>query len=138
MQAAILRIKLKHLDEFNNARRTVADFYDKSFPGCPSISVPERVSYSSHIFHQYTIRVKNSKRDALKDFLESKKIPAMIYYPGPLHLQEAYRYLGYNENDFPVTAQLCKEVLSLPMHPDMEQEQLDYIALNVLKFFEAQ
>jgi dTDP-4-amino-4,6-dideoxygalactose transaminase len=138
LQAAILRIKLKYLDEFNTARRAVADFYDEAFSGCTSIFVPERVSYSSHIFHQYTIRVKNEKRDALKSFLESKKIPAMIYYPGPLHAQEAYRYLGYGENDFPVTAKLCKEVLSLPMHPDMEQEQLDYITLNVLKFFEEQ
>lgn len=136
IQAAILRVKLKHLSEFNAARRAVADKYDKAFAGCPSICVPERVTYSSHIFHQYTIRVKNSKRDDLKKFLESKSIPAMIYYPGPLHLQEAYGYLGYKENDFPVTAALCKEVLSLPMHPDMEQDQLDYIILNVLEFFE--
>ena len=135
MQAAILRIKLRHLDEFNTARRVVADFYDKSFSACPFISVPVRASYSSHIFHQYTIRIKYGKRDALKDFLESKKIPAMIYYPEPLHTQEAYRFLGYNDNDFPVTSVLCKEVISLPMHPDMDQEQLNYITLNVLDFF---
>ena len=92
--------------------------------------------YSSHIFHQYTLRIKNGKRDELKKFLESKNIPSMIYYPGPLHLQEAYRNLGYNENDFPVTTALCKEVLSLPMHPDMEQEQLDYIIRNILEFFD--
>ncbi|MBG0860696.1 MAG: DegT/DnrJ/EryC1/StrS family aminotransferase [Bacteroidales bacterium] len=138
LQAAILRVKLRHLDEFNSARKAVADFYDEAFSGCNSVIVPERVKYSSHIFHQYTLRIKNNKRDALKSYLESKKIPAMIYYPGPLHLQEAYRYLGYSENDFPVTSQLCKEVLSLPMHPDMEQEQLDYIAVNVLNFFEDQ
>jgi dTDP-4-amino-4,6-dideoxygalactose transaminase len=138
LQAAILRVKLRHLDEFNLARKIVADFYDEALAGCGSLIVPERVKYSSHIFHQYTLRVKYNKRDALKSYLESKKIPAMIYYPGPLHMQEAYRYLGYNENDFPVTAELCKEVLSLPMHPDMEQEQLDYIAVSVLKFFEDQ
>jgi dTDP-4-amino-4,6-dideoxygalactose transaminase len=136
LQAAILNVKLKYLDQFNSARRAVADFYDESFSGCSSIILPERAGYSSHIFHQYTIRVKNGRRDDLKKFLESAKIPSMIYYPGPLHIQDAYRFLKYNENDFPVTSQLCKEVLSLPIHPDMDQEQLDYIALNVLKFFE--
>lgn len=134
IQAAILRVKLKHLSRFNEARRAVADQYDKAFSGCSSLSVPERMSYSSHIFHQYTLKVKNGKRDELKKFLESKSIPSMVYYPGPLHVQEAYKYLGYKENDFPVTAMLCKEVLSLPMHPDMEQEQIDYIVLNILNF----
>ncbi|HNW56555.1 MAG TPA: DegT/DnrJ/EryC1/StrS family aminotransferase [Bacteroidales bacterium] len=135
IQAAILRVKLKYLSKFNEARRAVAAQYDKAFSGCPNIIIPERASYSSHIFHQYTIRVKEGKRDDLKKFLESKNIPAMIYYPGPLHTQEAYRYLGYKENDFSQTTALCKEVLSLPMHPDMDQDQLDYIILNVLKFF---
>ncbi|MDQ1296897.1 MAG: UDP-2-acetamido-2-deoxy-ribo-hexuluronate aminotransferase [Bacteroidota bacterium] len=136
VQAAILRVKLRHLDQFNEARRSVADFYDKSFAGCSSIILPGRNSYSSQIFHQYTIRVKNGKRDDLKKFLNSVSVPSMIYYPEPLHMQEAYRFLGYANNDFPVTSQLCSEVLSLPMHPDMEQEQLDYITLNVLKYFE--
>jgi UDP-2-acetamido-2-deoxy-ribo-hexuluronate aminotransferase len=135
IQAAILRVKLKYLTQFNTARKAVADLYDEAFAKCYSLSVPERVCYSSHIFHQYTIRVKNGKRDDLKKFLESKKIPSMVYYPGPLHMQEAYRSLGYKENEFPVTTALCKEVLSLPMHPDMEQEQIDYIILNILKFF---
>jgi dTDP-4-amino-4,6-dideoxygalactose transaminase len=136
IQSAILRVKLKHLSRFNEARRVVADNYDEAFAACKSIIIPSRVSYSSHIFHQYTIRVTNGKRDELKLFLESKKIPAMVYYPGPLHMQEAYRYLGYGENDFPVTNALCKEVLSLPMHPDMEQEQLDYIIFNILQFID--
>lgn len=135
IQAAILRVKLKHLTQFNAARRSVADRYDNAFAGCKSLTVPERMSYSSHIFHQYTLKVKNGKRDELKKFLESKNIPSMVYYPGPLHMQEAYKYLGYKENDFPVTTMLCKEVLSLPMHPDMEQEQIDYITLNILNFF---
>jgi len=138
IQAAILKVKLKHLSQFNSARRSVADFYDKAFAGCSHFIIPERVRYSSHIFHQYTIRVKEGKRNALKDYLESKGIPAIIYYPGPLHFQEAYRFLGYREDDFPVTTALCKEVLSLPMHPDMEQDQLDYIVFNVLRFFEKQ
>jgi UDP-2-acetamido-2-deoxy-ribo-hexuluronate aminotransferase len=135
IQAAILRVKLKYLTQFNEARRAVAEQYDKAFSGCHSLSVPERVSYSSHIFHQYTIRVKNGKRDELKKFLESKKIPSMVYYPGPLHTQQAYEYLGYRENEFPVTTALCKEVLSLPMYPEMEQEQIDHIILNILTFF---
>ena len=135
IQAAILRVKLKYLSQFNISRRTVADQYDKAFAGCPAISIPERVPYSYHIFHQYTIKVRNGQRDELKKFLESKHIPSMIYYPGPLHTQEAYKYLGYTEHEFPVTATLCKEVLSLPMHPDMEKEQIDYITLNILEFF---
>ena len=135
IQAAILRVKLRYLAQFNKARLTVADFYDEAFTGCTSIIAPERADYSSHIFHQYTIKVKSGLRDDLKKFLETKKIPSMVYYPGPLHMQEAYRYLGYKENDFPVTNSLCKEVLSLPIHPDMETEQLDYIVLNVLEFF---
>jgi len=138
IQAAILNVKLKYLDLFNEARRAFAGYYDESFSGCTSIVIPERVPYSSHIFHQYTIRVRNSKRDALRDFLGKAGIPSMIYYPGPLHTQEAYRFLGYRESDFPVTSELCSEVLSLPMHPDMEQDQLDYIVVNVLKFFEKQ
>jgi UDP-2-acetamido-2-deoxy-ribo-hexuluronate aminotransferase len=138
IQASILNVKLKYLDLFNEARRAFAGFYDEAFSGCHSIVIPERVPYSSHIFHQYTIKVRNSKRDALRDFLGKAGIPSMIYYPGPLHTQEAYRFLGYSESDFPVTSELCSEVLSLPMHPDLEQDQLDYIVLNVLKFFEKQ
>jgi dTDP-4-amino-4,6-dideoxygalactose transaminase len=134
--SALLRVKLKHLSKFNKTRKEVADFYDEAFARCRSISVPERASYSSHIFHQYTIKVGNNKRDELKKFLESRKIPSMVYYPAPLHVQKAYSYLGYNDNDFPVTTSLCKEVLSLPMHPDMEKDQLDYITTNVLEFFD--
>jgi dTDP-4-amino-4,6-dideoxygalactose transaminase len=138
IQAAILRVKLNYLTLFNEARQKAAGLYDEAFSGCHSIITPGRVSYSSHIFHQYTIRIKGGRRDELKTFLESKGIPAMIYYPGPLHLQEAYRSLGYKENDFPVTSSLCREVLSLPMHPEMDQEQLDYIVLNILNFFDNQ
>ena len=134
IQAAILRVKLRYLSQFNAARRVIADQYDEAFAGCHSVIIPERAVYSSHIFHQYTLRIKDGKRDELKKFLDLNNIPSMIYYPGPLHLQEAYRNLGYNESDFPVTTALCKEVLSLPMHPDMEQEQLDYIVSKVLEF----
>ena len=138
IQAAILRVKLKHLSEFNTKRQAVAELYDRAFNECASLSVPERVKYSSHIFHQYTIRVMNGRRDELKRYLESKNIPSMIYYPGPLHMQKAYRYLGYSEKDFPVTTALCKEVLSLPVHPEMDKEQLEYITNRILEFFNKQ
>lgn len=138
LQAAILRVKLKYLDRYNSERRTVADFYDKAFAGCVFIAVPEREKYSSHIFHQYTVRIKNGLRDDLKKYLEENKIPSMIYYPGPLHMQEAYWFLGYMESDFPVTNSLCKEVLSLPVHTEMEQDQLEYITQKILNFFEKQ
>ncbi len=136
IQAAILRVKLKYLTQFNKSRIHSADKYDIGLSGCDSISVPVRANYSSHIFHQYTIRVKNGKRDELKSYLQSKGIPTMIYYPGPLHMQAAYKYLGFDENDFPVTSGLCREVLSLPMHPDLEQEHIDHIVLNIRKFFD--
>jgi UDP-2-acetamido-2-deoxy-ribo-hexuluronate aminotransferase len=136
IQAAILRVKLRYLSQFNEARRRVAAAYDEAFSRCSSITTPERMGYSSHIFHQYTIKVKDGKRDELKAFLESLKIPSMVYYPGPLHMQEAYRYLGYSEKDFPVTSALCSEVLSLPMHPDMEHDQIEHITSGVLKFFD--
>jgi dTDP-4-amino-4,6-dideoxygalactose transaminase len=134
IQAAVLRVKLKYLTKFNEARVQVADKYDEAFAACQLITTPERAAYSTHIFHQYTLKIGKGKRDELKKFLESKNIPSMVYYPGPLHIQEAYRYLGYRENDFPVTSALCSEVLSLPMHPDMEQDQLDYIILKVLEY----
>jgi UDP-2-acetamido-2-deoxy-ribo-hexuluronate aminotransferase len=134
IQAAILRVKLKYLDSFNQARRAAADQYDEALGKCPQINIPERSAFSSHIFHQYTIRVRNGLRDRLKDHLTVNHIPSMIYYPGPLHLQKAYMYLGYGENDFPVTTTLCSEVLSLPMHPDLDREQTDYITAAILNF----
>ncbi len=135
LQAAILRVKLKYLSQFNEARQKVADHYDKAFGNCKYITTPARSGYSTHIFHQYTLRIKDGLRDDLKKYLESVNIPSMIYYPGPLHMQEAYKNLGYNENDFPVTTSLCKEVLSLPVHTEMDQEQLDYITSKLLNFF---
>jgi UDP-2-acetamido-2-deoxy-ribo-hexuluronate aminotransferase len=136
IQAAILRVRLKHLDTFNRARQKVASAYDQAFAGCDPITVPYRAPWSSHIFHQYTLKINEQRRDELKKFLTSRKIPAMIYYPGPLHMQEAYRYLGYSANDLPVTSELCREVLSLPIHPEMEEDQLDYIITGVLEYFE--
>ena len=136
IQAEILRVKLKHLDSFNRARQEVAAWYDRAFSGCSQIVIPAREKHSTHIFHQYTIKVKNGLRDELKKYLQENNVPAMVYYPGPLHMQEAYHYLGYGENDFPVTTALCGEVLSLPVHTEMEQDQLEHITGTIIEFFE--
>ncbi len=136
IQAAVLRIKLKYLDRYNLARREAADLYDKSLSGCTGVKVPERMNYSSHIFHQYTIKVLNGKREELKEYLGSKKIPSMVYYPVPLHMQKAFSHLGYQKGDFPVTEKLCDQVISLPMHPDLDRDQIEYITNSVLNFFE--
>ena len=134
IQAAILDVKLKYLDQFVAARQAAADFYDQKLSGIPGLIVPARVSYSSHTFHQYTIQVPE-KRDELQKFLGDKEIPSMIYYPKPLHLQEAYRYLGYRKGDFPVSEKLSEQVLSLPMHTELTDEQLDYITSAIREFF---
>lgn len=135
IQAAVLRVKLRYLSDFNAARRRVADSYDKAFSACSGIKTPVRSPFSSHIFHQYTLRIGDGKRDELKTFLSRVGIPSMIYYPGPLHMQEAFSKLGYRPSDLPVTSMLCREVLSLPMHPEMEEEQTSFITRNVLSFF---
>ncbi len=127
IQAAILRVKLRHLDEFNEARRSAASRYDSELSGLPGISVPARSPFSTHIFHQYTLRIGNGRRDSLRECLENEGIPSMIYYPVPLHMQKAYLHLGYAPDDFPLTSRLTGEVLSLPMHTELDEEQLSWI-----------
>jgi UDP-2-acetamido-2-deoxy-ribo-hexuluronate aminotransferase len=134
LQAAVLKVKLPKLDNYNTARQKAASFYDKAFSGNPHLSIPERDPSSTHIFHQYTLKIIDADRNALRDHLEKKGIPAMIYYPVPLHLQKAYASLGYKAGDFPVTEQLCNCVLSLPMHTELDEEQLIYITESVLEF----
>ncbi len=134
LQAAILNVKLKYLENFISARQSAADFYDQNLCDIPGIFIPARAPYSTHTFHQYTIKVLK-KRDELQKFLASKGIPSMIYYPVPLHLQEAYQYLGYKKGDFPVSEKLSEQVLSLPMHTELTEEQLDYITSAVREFF---
>ena len=134
IQAAILDVKLKYLDQFVAARQAVADFYDQKLSGIEGLIIPSRVSYSTHTFHQYTVQVPG-KRDELQRFLAEKEIPSMIYYPKPLHLQEAYQYLGYRKGDFPVSEKLSEQVLSLPMHTELTDEQLDYITSAIREFF---
>jgi dTDP-4-amino-4,6-dideoxygalactose transaminase len=134
IQAAILRVKLEHLDEYAAKRRAAADFYDKAFANNPHLTTPMRDKNSTHVFHQYTIVTHNVDRKGLIDHLASKDIPAMIYYPVPLHLQKAYVDPRYKPGDFPVTEALCQAVFSLPMHTELEEEQLDYIVNSVLEF----
>ncbi len=134
IQAAILRIKLKHLDEYANARNAVADFYDSAFRGNEKIKTPVRTKNSNHVFHQYTLKLNGVDRQKLRDFLASKDIPSMIYYPIPLHMQKAYMDERYKPGMFPVTEKLCECVLSLPIHTEMSEETLKYITDGVLEF----
>ena len=134
IQAAILRIKLRHLDEYAAARNKAAAHYDKAFANNPKIKIPKRVKFSNHVFHQYTVQLNNIDRTALREFLAEKGIPAMIYYPIPLHLQKAYADPRYKQGDFPVTEHLCASVMSFPMHTELNEETLKYITDNVLEF----
>lgn len=134
MQAAILRIKLRHLDSYADARNKAADYYDKAFAGHPKLKTPKRAKNTNHVFHQYTLQLIGADRMALKEFLASKEIPMMIYYPVPLHLQKAYLDPRYKQGDFPVTEQLCSCVFSLPMHTELDEETLKYITDSVKEF----
>ena len=133
IQAAVLRKKLPNLDAYNEARRKAADFYDEAFANHPEIETPARAPYSTHVFHQYTLKIKNGKRDDLQKFLTEKEIPAMIYYPVALRKQKAY-FQESNDADFVNTDTLLKEVISLPMHTELDEEQLSYITESVLEF----
>ena len=131
IQAAVLDVKLRYLDEYSAARNRVADFYDGALKDVGGIVVPPRAVYSSHVFHQYTLRVTGGRRDALKAALAERGIPSMIYYPVPLHLQKAYLKDGFGKGSFPVSEMLCDEVLSLPIHTEMDDSQLEYIVSAV-------
>ncbi len=135
IQAAILNVKLKYLKKYNLARQKAAEFYDNELKNISGIIIPFRSEKSNHIFHQYTLRLKDINRDELKNYLASKEIPSMIYYPVPLHLQKAFTNLGYKDGDFPVTEELCKTVISLPMHTELSDNQMKYITQSVIDFF---
>lgn len=134
IQAAILRIKLRHLNEYARERNIAADFYDNAFKDIPQIKTPARYEKSNHVFHQYTLVLNGVDREALRNYLMEREIPAMIYYPVPLHLQKAYRDPRYNEGDFPVTEKLCENVISLPMQTELSTEQLTHITESVKSF----
>lgn len=133
IQAAILDAKLPHLDEYIAARQKAAAYYDKVFANCEQLLIPGRQPHSTHVFHQYTLRVVGADRDKLREGLAERGIPAMIYYPVPLHQQKAYLDPRYKDGDFPVAERLAACVLSLPMHTELDEEQLEYITSNVLE-----
>ena len=138
IQAAILNIRLKHLDENINARIKVADHYDAAFEGHPIIKTPFKANNNRHVFHQYTLILDGDKkglRDALSTHLTEKKVPNMIYYPVPGHRQKMFETFGGLECDLPVTDWLTERVISLPIHPELDEEQLRYITQSVLDFF---
>ncbi|WP_297332722.1 DegT/DnrJ/EryC1/StrS family aminotransferase [Flavobacterium sp.] len=135
VQAAVLNAKLPHLDDYNKARRAAADKYSKAFAGHADIITPViKGDDESHVFHQYTLRILNADRNTLMKHLLDKGIPCAIYYPIPLHSQKAYASSRYNEDDFTVTNQLVKEVISLPMHTELDDEQVEFITQTILDF----
>jgi len=135
LQAAILRVKLKQLPAYHLARQQAALFYDEALSDIAGVKIPERSPHSTHIFHQYTIQVPAEIRDPLRQWLADKKIPSMVYYPVPLHLQRAYSDLGYRAGDLPVSEKLSTQVLSLPMHTELDREQLSFITGQIRAFF---
>src|SRR5690606_5821573 len=135
LQAAVLQVKLKHLDAYTRSRQEAARHYDDAFADLEGVVTPLRIPNATHAFNQYTLQVKDDRRDALKVFLQGRGVPSMIYYPLPLHLQKAYQYVGFREGAFPEAERLSKCVLSLPVHTEISTEQLDYICAGVHAFF---
>ncbi|MFZ9731912.1 MAG: DegT/DnrJ/EryC1/StrS family aminotransferase [Schleiferiaceae bacterium] len=137
LQAAVLRVKLRHLDGYAAARQAAADRYDAGLAGVPGIQTPVRRPESTHVFHQYTLRVAHGRRDALAEHLKAQGIPTMIYYPLPLHRQLAYRSERYPDGCFPVAEQLCAEVLSLPMHTELRADTQELIIQAIKSFLKS-
>jgi UDP-2-acetamido-2-deoxy-ribo-hexuluronate aminotransferase len=133
LQAAILIVKLKYLKEYEQKRNDAAAFYDNNLKEISQIQIPHRSSFSTHVFHQYTLRVE--KRDELKSHLEQRGIPTMIYYPMPLHFQNAYKRSDYGEGSFPITERLSKMVISLPIHTEMKVEEQEFICNAIREFY---
>jgi len=134
IQAAVLKVKLARLDQYAEARNFAAAYYDNAFRNNPKLKTPARFAKSTHVFHQYTLVTEGVDRAAMQEFLSKKDVPAMIYYPVPLHMQKAYLDPRYREGDFPVTEHLCQTVISLPMHTELDEEQLAHITASVLEF----
>jgi UDP-2-acetamido-2-deoxy-ribo-hexuluronate aminotransferase len=134
LQAAVLKVKLPYLDKYAKARNKVAKAYDKAFKDLEGVQIPRRSKNSTHVFHQYTLRVKGGKREALQKHLESKGIPSMIYYPIPLYKQKAFAKY-WNGKVLPITEMLSDEVVSLPIHTEMDAKTLNHIIENVVAFF---
>lgn len=135
IQAGILSVKLKYLDQYSAARGTAAAYYDKELSKVQGVQIPARNPQSTHVFHQYTISVKDGKRNELKKFLESKGIPTMIYYPVPLNQQEAFKKISRVIGNLAVSTSLCQSVLSLPIHTEMEERTQDHIISTIQEFY---
>jgi dTDP-4-amino-4,6-dideoxygalactose transaminase len=136
VQAAILDIKLRYLDDYAAARQRAAAYYDRAFAGLPQVQIPKRQHNSTHVFHQYTLVVREGDRDALQQYLGDQGIPSMIYYPVPLYEQEAYKHIiGTPIDRLPVTDELCRRVISLPMHTELTEAQLAVVVEGVKNFF---
>ena len=134
LQAAVLNIKLKHLDDYIAARQKVADGYDKAFANHPKITTPFRDSFCNHVFHQYTLLLEGIDRNGLNEFLAKHAIPSMIYYPVPGHRQKMFEHFNSAQVDLPITDWLTERVISLPIHTEMDNEQLNFITSKVLEF----
>lgn len=135
LQAAVLNVKLKQLDTYARNRQKAAAQYDEELAFLEEVESPEKSAYTSHVYHQYTIKVKGGERDNLRDYLKERGVPSMIYYPVPLHLQKAYNAYGYKKGDFPVAEKLAEQVLSLPMHTELAEEQVSYVCQQIKSFF---
>jgi UDP-2-acetamido-2-deoxy-ribo-hexuluronate aminotransferase len=135
IQAAVLRIKLRQLDNYVDARREVAAAYDAAFAQIPGVEIPFRAPDSKHVFHQYTLKLSGHSREALQAHLQAAGIPSMIYYPIPAHRQKMFAAFDLQNLQLPLTEQLCGQVISLPIHTEMDEQQLSYIIENVLSFF---
>ncbi len=134
IQAAILDIKLKHLDEYIVRRRRAADYYDQAFAGLAGVTVPFRADYCTHVFHQYTLILQDADRDGLSAWLAEKQVPSMIYYPVPAHKQKMFEQFGTASQVMPVTDWLTSRVISLPIHTELDEEQLAWITQNVMAY----
>ena len=134
IQAAVLEVKLKYLNKYIESRRKAADFYDKAFAGHPKIKIPHRADYSRHVFHQYTLILQGLDRTTLHDYLAARKIPSMIYYPVPVHRQKMFERYQSSNTFLETTDWLTERVISLPMHTELDEEQLTFITSNILEF----
>ena len=134
IQAAVLRIKLRRLDEYEASRQSVAQFYDKAFKDINEIETPVSSPSSSHVYHQYTMKLQGIDRTKLQEHLSDLGIPSNIYYPVPAHLQKGYEEYGYVKGDLQLTESLCEKVLSLPIHTELENDQLNHIVNSIKDF----
>lgn len=138
IQAAVLDIKLRHLDTYTATRQAAAGWYDELLGGVEGILIPGRAAFSTHVFHQYTLRILGGRaqRDALQAKLAERKIPSMVYYPVPLHIQEAYASYGFQSGDFPISELCAEQVISLPMHSELDRAQVEYVVKHFLECYQ--